>query len=25
LLACWVIGIVGAWWQGRAQDKLDLP
>ena len=24
-LACWVIGIVGSWWQGRAQDKLDLP
>ena len=23
-LACWVIGIVGSWWQGRAQDKLDL-
>jgi len=22
-LACWVIGIVGSWWQGRAQDKLD--
>jgi TM2 domain-containing membrane protein YozV len=24
-LACWVIGIVGSWWQGRAQDKPDLP
>jgi len=24
-LACWVIGIVGSWWQGRAQDKLVLP
>lgn len=23
-LACWGIGIVGSWWQGRAQDKLDL-
>ena len=22
-LACWVVGIVGAWWQGRAQDKPD--
>lgn len=19
-LACWVIGIVGSWWQGRSQD-----
>ncbi|HEY6131801.1 MAG TPA: hypothetical protein VIV27_07265 [Halioglobus sp.] len=18
--ACWVVGVVGAWWQGRAQD-----
>jgi hypothetical protein len=20
-LACWVVGIVGSWWQGRVQDK----
>jgi len=23
LLVCWVIGIVGSWWRGRTQDKLD--
>jgi uncharacterized membrane protein len=22
-LVCWVIGIVGSYWQGRAQDKLE--
>jgi hypothetical protein len=22
-LACWVIGIVGSYWQGRAQDQLE--
>jgi hypothetical protein len=22
-LACWVVGIVGSWWQGRIQDKPD--
>lgn len=22
-LACWVIGIVGSYWQGRAQDKRE--
>ncbi len=22
-LACWVVGIVGSYWQGRAQDKLE--
>jgi TM2 domain-containing membrane protein YozV len=22
-LACWLAGIAGAWWQGRAQDKPD--
>ncbi len=21
LLVCWVIGIMGSWWQGRAQEK----
>jgi TM2 domain-containing membrane protein YozV len=23
LLVCWVTGIVGSYWQGRSQDKLD--
>ena len=23
LLVCWVTGIVGSYWQGRTQDKLD--
>lgn len=23
LLACWILGIVGAYWQGRVQDKLE--
>jgi TM2 domain-containing membrane protein YozV len=22
-LACWVIGIVGSWWQGRVQDQFS--
>jgi hypothetical protein len=24
LLVCWVTGIVGSYWQGRSQDKLDV-
>jgi TM2 domain-containing membrane protein YozV len=23
LLVCWVAGVVGSYWQGRTQDKLD--
>lgn len=23
LLLCWIAGIVGSYWQGRSQDKLD--